>query len=372
MIDVHVINSTTMKFRVCNPNTRNMALQRGMWNLAGIPVVMSKWSPNLDETSPEVKCVPLWVHLRNIPLDMFSWKGLSFVTSAVGDPVRLHSDKAKCLDFTIAKVFVNADLTKELPQKMKFTSPEGRDALVEFSYPWLPTRCSVCNKWGHANTACLTKGESNIGVQGTTESPMKDMSATVENTIDTTQERELELPPVEILQQDSQEEKEEGEWSVVTPGKSRRSPGINKSLEFGQVSILSNSRFSVLSNDEPLDNDATEDNSMNEIEKEQNVVTEEVTASIEMEETVVNLDITEPPMEVTIVPDTQEDNDAPTRPALHRNAKDNKRVLSDHVTQRAKDANPSNLKKRSTRKNNLCQASSGMSVDSISLQNILL
>lgn len=81
MIDVFVINSTTMKFRISNPVTRNRVLRRGMWNLAEIPVVMSKWS---EDTMPEVKSVPLWVHLKNVPMDMFSWKGLSFITSAVG------------------------------------------------------------------------------------------------------------------------------------------------------------------------------------------------------------------------------------------------------------------------------------------------
>lgn len=160
MIDVLVINSTTMKFRVCNTNTRNRVTRRGMWNLAGIPVVMSQWSPFTEETIQEIKSVPIWVHLRNVPMDMFTWKGLSFVTSAVGEPVRLHSDTAQCLDFKVAKIFVNADLTKELPKSMKFTSPEGKTAIVEYSYPWLPSRCSVCQKWGHLNEACTTKVDS--------------------------------------------------------------------------------------------------------------------------------------------------------------------------------------------------------------------
>lgn len=41
MVEVYIINSNTMKFRVPNSSTRKHILRRGMWNLAGIPVVMS-------------------------------------------------------------------------------------------------------------------------------------------------------------------------------------------------------------------------------------------------------------------------------------------------------------------------------------------
>lgn len=70
-----------------------------MWNLADIPLVMSKWTPFVEESSVEVKTVPLLGHLKNVPMDMHSWRGLSFVTSALGEPIRLHPETAHCLNF---------------------------------------------------------------------------------------------------------------------------------------------------------------------------------------------------------------------------------------------------------------------------------
>lgn len=49
------------------------------------------------------------------------------------------------------------------------------------------------------------------------------------------------------------EEKEEGEWSTVTPGKASRNPGKKHDLEFGQVTVLSPSQFSILSNSEQVE-----------------------------------------------------------------------------------------------------------------------
>lgn len=44
MIDVYEVNSRTMKFRITNPIVRSRILRRGMWNLAQVHVVMSKWT----------------------------------------------------------------------------------------------------------------------------------------------------------------------------------------------------------------------------------------------------------------------------------------------------------------------------------------
>lgn len=92
MIVVYQINSTTMKFKVSNPITRNRIIKRAMWNLAEIPVVMAKWSPLTEDIKQETHSIPLWVHMRNVPMDMFTWKGLSFVSSPIGTPIRLHPE----------------------------------------------------------------------------------------------------------------------------------------------------------------------------------------------------------------------------------------------------------------------------------------
>lgn len=121
-----------------------------MWNIAGVPMVVSKWCP--EEDSTKAKLLPLWVHLTNVPMSMYSWEGLSF-TSAVGVPNHLHPDTIACTNFEVAKVFVYADLSKELPRKIAYTI-QGKKSIVEFSYPWLPPRCVECGKWVHYETFC--------------------------------------------------------------------------------------------------------------------------------------------------------------------------------------------------------------------------
>lgn len=156
MIDVYEINSTTMKFKVGNPITRNRIIRRAMWNIAEIPVVMAKWFPLIEDIKQETHSIPLWVHMKNVPMDMFTWKGLSFVSSPVGTPIRLHPETEQCVNLKVVKIFVKVDLSKEMPKSMNFTF-RGKETRVEYSYPWLPPRCSCCMKWGHLARVCRGK-----------------------------------------------------------------------------------------------------------------------------------------------------------------------------------------------------------------------
>lgn len=150
-LDVFEMDSTTMRVRITNLMVREKVVRRGMWNIAGVPMVVSKWSP--EEDSLKGKLIPLWVHLTNVPMSMYSWEGLSFITSATGVPEHLHPETLACTNFEVAKVFVNADLTKELPEQISYTI-KGEEVTVKFAYPWLPLRCTTCGKWGHIAKVC--------------------------------------------------------------------------------------------------------------------------------------------------------------------------------------------------------------------------
>lgn len=115
VIDVQVIDETTIKFCISSPMVRAKVFRRCMWNIGNVPMVITKWVLDELEEKPEVKSIPLWVHLKRVSMHMFSWEGLSFIASAAGFPVRLHPETASCSNFKIAKIFVNVDLTKELP-----------------------------------------------------------------------------------------------------------------------------------------------------------------------------------------------------------------------------------------------------------------
>ncbi|KAL0705282.1 hypothetical protein Bca4012_071707 [Brassica carinata] len=158
-VDVYEVNATTMRFRVSNPKAREKILKRGMWNIAGVPMIVTKWTPRSEEEKQEEEAIPMWVHLHRVPLHLYSWEGLSFITSAMGFPVKLHPETIACSNLEVAKVFAKVDVSKALPKEINFSKNE-KEFVVDFHFPWLPSRCKMCDKWGHTEAVCVMKGKS--------------------------------------------------------------------------------------------------------------------------------------------------------------------------------------------------------------------
>lgn len=287
-IEVYGVDSTTMKFSISDPLMRARILKRGMWNIGNIPLIVTKWTPEELEEKPEVKSIPLWVHLKNVPMHMFSWQGLSFITRSVVTPVRLHPDTASSSNFKVAKIFVNADLSKELPMKINFTK-NRTSSLVEFSYPWLPLRCLTCKKWGHVEKSCVMNKKD--GVSLSDQQKNKELNKEGKN-----KKYEEEIKAAEsasALKENesavaSNTEIEEGqiieEWEDIISWKFKRSP-TKRMLKYGQVKILTPSRFLILNEINDNGELMSEAEKQDEIDTvEENVMEKELTETEHMKE----------------------------------------------------------------------------------------
>lgn len=257
-VEVYDVNATMMRFRIMNPKIREKVIKRGMWNIAGVPMIVKKWTPKTEEEKQEEVSIPMWVHLRKVPLHMFSWEALSFMTSTVGSPVHLHPETLACSNFDEAKVFVNVDVSKTLPKEIEFTI-DGKEFTAEFYYPWLPSRCSLCEKWGHNDKVCVMNKKEKI--QGELGSGIKGGSKVIRDQniqgVDVVKEKNMgsssakKSYEVNVSEMKGGEQdiivksggKNEEDWALVSPDKVGRS----SSLVQKQVVEISASKFAVLS-----------------------------------------------------------------------------------------------------------------------------
>lgn len=231
-------------------------------------MVVHKWSPKSEEEKQEEEAVPMWVHLEKVPLHMYSWEGISFFTSTVGFPVRLHPETIACTNFDVAKVFVKVDVTKALPKEITF-SKDGNQFTVRYYYPGLPVRCKSCDKWGHGEAACTRKVKDMEDKEGCgiVENGVsnEEANAEVHNGKVVAGEMDIEEVVVEdrneggrsplisvgkmqnegMINKDTGD-KERNAWSLVPPGKIGR-PVATKNIEEVQISA---SKFSILSMDD--------------------------------------------------------------------------------------------------------------------------
>nr|GEZ35754.1 RNA-directed DNA polymerase, eukaryota, reverse transcriptase zinc-binding domain protein [Tanacetum cinerariifolium] len=70
------------------------------WMVNGKPMFVQKWDPSVSLDKAEPSAQPLWVKLKNLPLEAWSSKGISVVASRLGTPLimdqtttNMHNDK---------------------------------------------------------------------------------------------------------------------------------------------------------------------------------------------------------------------------------------------------------------------------------------
>ncbi|CDY19693.1 BnaC09g29490D [Brassica napus] len=103
--------------------------------------------------------MPLWVDLENVPGYLYSKKGLTFLSHTAGKFVKLHPTTERCVRLDVARVLVEVDLGKPLPQKICFKGKDGNEVTVGVKFPWLPPCCNVFSKWGHNEKDCHVERE---------------------------------------------------------------------------------------------------------------------------------------------------------------------------------------------------------------------
>ena len=224
------------------------------------------------------------------------------MTSTVGHPIRLHPETIACSNFEEAKIFVKVDITKTLPKEIEFTWG-GKEFTAAFYYPWLPSRCNLCEKWGHTDKVCggLRKREKKVEERDKREEAQKDKD--MEGTGGLV-EKSITLVDVVSQQEVSVEsegktttadrvvpgsvEKIGNDWALVSPDKVGRAQAKTPLKDPGEIQI-SASKFSVLSVDDEEEGEITEAQE----EDSEGVETVSISEEDRMEDEILNQKIKE-------------------------------------------------------------------------------
>lgn len=149
-------------------------------------MVVMKWAPRTEEEKHEEEATPMWIHLHRVPLHMYYWEDLSFITSAIGFPDKPHPETLACSHFEVAKVFAEVNVSKPLQKEITF-SKNGKEFTVGFYYPWLPSKCKLCDKWGHSEGVCVLKEKStaNLPLPAVDKEVERVLDKVIEGVLDT-------------------------------------------------------------------------------------------------------------------------------------------------------------------------------------------
>ncbi|KAG7552255.1 Reverse transcriptase domain [Arabidopsis thaliana x Arabidopsis arenosa] len=153
-IAVSKMEGNSFLFRIPNAFTRSRVLSQRLWQIEGQTMFVAKWDPGVTPSKPELTSAPIWLELRNVPLQLFHEEGLERIAGLVGDPKFLHPSTANKTNLEVAKVFTLIDPRKPLPEAVNVQFDSGAIQRVLVSSPWMPPVCAHCKAIGHSLRHC--------------------------------------------------------------------------------------------------------------------------------------------------------------------------------------------------------------------------
>ena len=93
--------------------------------------------------------LPIWIQLGNIPLKLFTKRGISYIASALGNLFYMDRINANQQQLAFAKVCVKVEASMDIPQIIEVEIHDGSLVQVYVDIPWLPAKCFQCKIFCH-------------------------------------------------------------------------------------------------------------------------------------------------------------------------------------------------------------------------------
>jgi hypothetical protein len=165
--DVKEITKTPSGFYLCKfKSEKGMrdVLEGGPWLVENVPFFLHQWEPGVWLEKVEPTKVPLWVCVHNVPIELWTGKGISKLMSCIGKPLLMdRMTMERCVNKSgrmgYARVLVEVTADEELPQNIDFEYEAvgnfpSRVGSLNVTFQWKPSVCSHCKVFGHSFKAC--------------------------------------------------------------------------------------------------------------------------------------------------------------------------------------------------------------------------
>ncbi|KAK8614048.1 hypothetical protein V6N13_122424 [Hibiscus sabdariffa] len=145
---VSLAGSNLYVFSFANVTARDWVLENGPWHIQHKPLILRKWEPNLQRLDFDLTRMPIWVKLYNMPLELYTKLGLSYIPSGLGVPLYMGSITASRERLEFVKVCIEVPACVRLPRAIPVKMRDKSIVTVKIKFPWMPASCSSYKTFG--------------------------------------------------------------------------------------------------------------------------------------------------------------------------------------------------------------------------------
>ncbi|KAH1241965.1 putative ribonuclease H protein [Glycine max] len=134
----------------------NQVLFAGPYFIFQRPLLLKVMLAFFDFGNEELSKIPVWVKLKNLPLDLWNPQALGKILSKIGSPIRSDHLTTSKGSISFARALVEVDASLELIDEVRFRLPTGKTFVQKIEYENRPSFCTHCKMIGHRLTNCKT------------------------------------------------------------------------------------------------------------------------------------------------------------------------------------------------------------------------
>ncbi|GJZ07411.1 zinc knuckle CX2CX4HX4C containing protein [Tanacetum coccineum] len=136
------------------------------WMICKSPIILKKWNISTGLCMDELTRIPMWVKIRDVPIQAFTEDGLSIIASKFGKPIMLDSyTSSMCIESWgrsgFARCLIEINAEDVLQDSLNIGIPCEGDGFsietVSIEYEWKPPRYDLCKIFSHSHDCCPKK-----------------------------------------------------------------------------------------------------------------------------------------------------------------------------------------------------------------------
>ncbi|OVA10390.1 protein of unknown function DUF4283 [Macleaya cordata] len=127
-----------------------------LWHYKHRPLVLREWDWKLKFDNYEMKSIPVWVKIYNLPLFLWSSSFFSKLGSGLGIPLYVDQKTKNRERLAYAMLCIEVNASKPLPASLNI-SVTGVDYQLNLEYEWRPLRCANYCTFRHIKSNLLPK-----------------------------------------------------------------------------------------------------------------------------------------------------------------------------------------------------------------------
>jgi len=129
------------------------AVLRRHWEMAGVPIILKRWTPFFDSKLEKVVMEPIWVRLPGFPMELWKEARFAEVGNYLGEYICADYSFKESGIYTVAKIMVKIDLRLGLTTEITIQGKDGEFTQI-LDYEGVPFRCHRCHVYGHLVDSC--------------------------------------------------------------------------------------------------------------------------------------------------------------------------------------------------------------------------